>query len=212
VCLVLEGRVRVNGRAVLDPGSVAAPHDRILVDGKALSKKEKRYIVLNKPAGYVTTRHDERGRKTVYDLLDTRGGWVIPVGRLDRDSEGLLIFTNDTSFANRLTDPRYRVLRTYRAMVAGAIDSEDMERMRRGMDIGRGETAHTAKVKIIGQDHSSTWVEITLTEGKNREIRRLFEALGKPVMRLIRTRFGPFRLGALAPGEWENVPSEKLQV
>jgi 23S rRNA pseudouridine2605 synthase len=209
VDLVLGGRVRVNGRVLLDPGRKVKAHECILLDGKTLPENVTRYILFHKPAGYVTTRKDERGRKTVYDLLGDVGDWVFPVGRLDRDTEGLLILTNDTSFGERLANPRFRIPRTYRVRVEGRISREELERMAEGMDIGRGERTRPAKIEILGQDHASAHLEITLAEGKNREIRRLFEAIGKPITRLVRTRFGPFRLGNLPPGKWKEVRPKK---
>ncbi len=202
---IRDGRVTVNGRVVTDARAPVAVHDRIIVDGASTSARAKRYILLHKPAGYVTTRSDEKGRKTVYDLLGDVGAWVFPVGRLDKDSEGLLIFTNDTFFGNVLTDPQFRIPRTYRVTVNGTIDAVTAARIKKGLAIGRGERSCPREATIVGQDLYATIIDVTLTEGKNREIRRLFETLGTPVVRLVRTSFGPFRLGSLTPGAWRPI-------
>ncbi|MDD4862354.1 MAG: pseudouridine synthase [Smithellaceae bacterium] len=203
--LVKEGKVAVNGRIVTDPGKKVMGEDCISVNGGAISTNKKRYILLHKPAGYVTTRNDELGRDTVYEFLKDVKEWVFPVGRLDKDSEGLLLFTNDTRFGDRLTDPKYRVPRTYKVTVKGVISQDDLARLRKGIEIGHEETAKAETVNIIGHDKASTVMEIMLTEGKNREIRRMFECLKKPVLRLIRTRFGPYAIGSTQPGKWREI-------
>lgn len=206
---VQEGRVTVNGRIVLDPGLRVDPQDRILIDRKPPVRKAKRCLLLHKPPGYITTRQDERGRKTVYDLLPNDwdpNDWIFPVGRLDLDSEGLLIFTNDTDLGEHLTDPKRKVPRTYEVWLAGELLGPEVERVCGGMDIGRGEKSGLAEIKVLKKTLESTYLQIILTEGKNREIRRIFETLGNPVTRLLRTRFGPFKLGNLRPGEWREVP------
>lgn len=203
---VMDGKVTLNGRVIVDPGAMVGHTDRIVLDGHASSKKAFRYILFHKPAGYVTTRKDEKGRKTVYDILGDVGGWLFPVGRLDQESEGLLIFTNDTAFGDRLTDPRYSTERSYRVTIDGVLTEDDIGKIRKGVDIGRGEKtrpAHIAHIKI-SEDTLSEF-DITLTEGKNREIRRIFESLGKPVRRLIRTTFGPFELGKIPAGQWKEI-------
>ncbi|MFA4982384.1 MAG: pseudouridine synthase [Candidatus Omnitrophota bacterium] len=203
--LVKGGKVAVNGRIVLDPGKNIMERDLISVDGEAVCVRKKRYILLYKPVGYVTTRNDELGRPTVYEFLKDVKEWVFPVGRLDKDSEGLLIFTNDTRFGDRLTDPKYRVPRTYKVTVKGVIEQDDISRLGNGIEIGHGETAKPSKVVIISRDKTSTQLEITLVEGKNREIRRMFECLKKPVLQLIRTRFGPYGIGSTQPGKWREI-------
>lgn len=200
--LVTAGKVGINGKIVVDPGYKVRNSDHILVNEKPLPKKDKRYILFHKPAGYVTTRKDELNRPTVYELLKDIDDWVFPVGRLDLDSEGLLIFTNDTKFGNILTEPRYKVSRIYEVLINGQITPKEIETVLSGIDIGRGEKTEPISLKILSKNDDSTWVEVMLREGKNREIRRLFEALNKPVKRLIRTGFGPFKLGLLKPGKW----------
>jgi len=201
--LIRAGRVLINGKAVIDPNREVSVSDRIVVDGKPLFRKIKsRYILFHKPAGYITTRRDEKGRKTVYDLLGDTGGWVFPVGRLDKDSEGLLLFTNDTAFGDFLTDPANKIKRVYAVTVEGQFSDTHARKAVAGVDIGRGERSRPVSVKIITVSGRKTDLEITLLEGKNREIRRLCEKLGTPVLSLRRTAYGPFRLGTLAPGKW----------
>ena len=200
--LVMAGKVKIKGKTILDPGAKIRDPGDIFVNGKPLPKSKKRYILFHKPAGYVTTRSDELGRPTVYEFLKDIGDWVFPVGRLDRDSEGLLIFTNDTKFGNILTEPRYKIERTYEVLVDGAISQADVLNMLKGIDIGRGEKAEPISVKLLDKKDGQNWVRVSLLGGKNREIRRLFEQFGKSVERLIRTKFGPFSLGAIKPGSW----------
>ena len=202
---VMAGRVQVTGRIIRDPGFKVTAGAMIYVDGKPAVKQKRTYLMLHKPAGYVTTRHDEKGRKTVYELLTDVKEWLFPVGRLDQDTEGLLLFTNDTAWGDRLTDPDSNVPRTYRVTVRGLPSSEDIKKIQNGMDIGRGERSRPAKVKLLSSDNSTATVEITLTEGKNREIRRMFDQLGKPVLRLTRTCFGPFRLDDLPLGRHKRI-------
>ena len=207
----MAGKVKINGKITLDPGHKIRKTDHILVNEKPLSKSQKRYILFHKPAGYVTTRKDELGRPTVYEFLKDIDDWVFPVGRLDLDSEGLLIFTNDTKLGNVLTDPRFKISRTYEVLITGHLTDNDIERILKGIDIGRGEKTQPTCLRILTKNDDSTWVEICLKEGKNREIRRLFEALNRPVKRLIRTKFGPFRIGAIKPGKWDefiDIPPE----
>lgn len=204
--LVQGGRVRINGQAVLDPGKMVKAHDSISIDGTPVSEKKKQYILLYKPAGYITTRKDELNRKTVYELLSGLKEWVSPVGRLDKESEGLLILTNDTEFGNILTDPKYRIPRTYKVTINGILTPEDVIKILHGVIISQNEVSKPTQIKILNIDRTSTVLEITLIEGKNREIRRLFDILGKPVLRLIRTAFGPYRLRSIKPGQWHEIP------
>ena len=204
---VQAGRVTVNGKLVRDPGTPARLEDKILVDGKPPAKNEKICVLFNKPPGCVTTRSDELGRKTVYDYLGDMGQWLFPVGRLDLESEGLLLFTNDTDFGNRLTDPSFSIPRTYLVTLDGTLSPAELERIARGgVDIGRGEVSGPAAVSLAEQNPGGCVVKITLTEGKNRELRRLFEVFGRTVLRLKRTDFGGFSLGDLPPGQCRKVP------
>ncbi len=208
--LVAAGRVRLNGRPVRSPGELACLADRIEVDGRSLGGSRPLYLMLHKPPGCVTTRSDERGRDTVYRFLEAVEQWVAPVGRLDKDSEGLLLFTNDSRFSHRLLDPVHAVPRTYLATVAGALSSEQAEAALRGTDIGRGEASKPVAFRVAAATADSTTYEVTLTEGKNREVRRLFEAYGTKVARLLRIRFGPYELGSLEPGCWRPLTQEEV--
>ncbi len=203
--LIRSGRVKVNGAPVIDPNKNIRHTDKITIDDISAKKKRPRYILLNKPSGYITTRSDEKLRPTVYDLLEDVGDWIFPVGRLDKDTEGLLIFTNDTVFGNRMTDPENKIPRTYVATVEGAIIKEDERKVLRGIDIGKGEISRPTGFKVLSTQPYNTVVELTITEGKNREVRRLFEALGRPVKRLIRTSFGPYDLTGIEPGKWREI-------
>jgi 23S rRNA pseudouridine2605 synthase len=209
--LVMKGRVKIKGKIVFDPGIKISDPGDIFVDGKPLPEVKKRYILFHKPSGYVTTRNDELGRPTVYEFLKDIDDWMFPVGRLDRDSEGLLIFTNDTKFGNILTEPCYKIERTYEVLIDGSISHGDILKMLKGVDIGRGEKAEPTSVKMLDKKDGQSWVRISLRGGKNREIRRLFESFDTQVKRLIRIKFGPFSLGAIKPGRWielKEIPSE----
>ena len=209
--LVMAGKVKIKGKTILDPGTKISDPGNIFVDGKPLPKVKKRYILLHKPSGYVTTRNDELGRPTVYEFLKDIDDWIFPIGRLDRDSEGLLIFTNDTKFGNILTEPGYKIERIYEVLIDGSILHDDIQKMLKGVDIGRGEKAQPTSVKILDKKDDGSWVRVSLQGGKNREIRRLFEHFDKPVKRLIRTNYGPFSLGSIKPGRWielKEIPRE----
>lgn len=209
--LIKAGKVRLDGKIVLDPGVMAFLNSDILVNGEKAKKKEKLYILLNKPAGCVTTRSDERGRENVYKFLAGVDKWLFPVGRLDKDSEGLLIFTNDSDLGEKMTDPAFNVPRTYEVLISGRLSDGELACIRRGTDIGRGETSKPVSVKIKNTVPWGVSLEITLTEGKNREIRRLFAVYGKTVLKLKRTGFGPFKLGDLKPGEWRYLKADELR-
>ena len=203
--LVMSGKVKIKGKTILDPGAKISDPGDIFVNGKPLPRSKKRYILFHKPSGYVTTRSDELGRPTVYEFLKDIGDWVFPVGRLDRDSEGLLIFTNDTKFGNILTEPSYKIERTYEVLIDGVISQDEILKMLKGVDIGRGEKAQPKSVKVIDNKGGQSWIRVSLMEGKNREIRRMFESFDKPVKRLVRTKFGPYNLGDIKPGKWLEI-------
>jgi len=152
------------------------------------------------------------GRPTVYEFLKDIDDWIFPVGRLDRDSEGLLIFTNDTKFGNVLTEPRYKIERTYEVLVDGVISHDEILEMQKGVDIGRGEKAEPKGVKILEKKEGKSWVRVSLEGGKNRELRRLFESFDKPVKRLIRTKYGPFSLNSIKPGRWIELSEIPLEI
>ena len=208
--LVAAGRVRLNGRLVTRPGELASVADSVEVDGAPLPSRARVYLMLHKPAGCVTTRSDERGRDTVYRHLEGVSEWVAPVGRLDKESEGLLLFTNDSRFSDRLLDPRNAVPRTYLATVAGALTADEVTAALRGTDIGRGEVSTPIGLRVAAATADTTTYEVTLTEGKNREVRRLFEAYKKKVCRLVRIRFGAYELGSLEPARWRPLTAEEV--
>lgn len=204
--LVLAGRVRLGGRLVRDPGERCLFSDPLEVDGQAVSRAPRRYLLLNKPRGVVTTRSDERGRRTVYDLIAGADEWLVPVGRLDRDSEGLLVLTNDTRFSAWLTDPANALPRVYQVTIRPAMTAAEVEALTDGVEIGKGEISRPAAARLLTSTGESAILELTLTEGRNREVRRLFRTRLRRVTRLVRTSFGPFRLGELAPGSWQEAP------
>ncbi|MGI8554498.1 MAG: pseudouridine synthase [Dehalococcoidia bacterium] len=203
--LIQEGRVWVNDRAVTALGSRVDPdHDRITVDGRIVGARPAPvYLVLNKPPGYVTTAHDEQGRPTVMDLAFKTRERVFPVGRLDRESEGLLLLTNDGELAQRLTHPSHEVEKEYLALLRGTPEAEALRRLRRGLMLDDGPTA-PATAELVGKNEAppappgTTWLRLVLHEGRKRQVRRMAEAVGYPVERLIRVRIGPLRLRGLA--------------
>jgi 23S rRNA pseudouridine2605 synthase len=197
---VRAGQVYVDGRVVTDPLTwVDLGRQRIATAGAAAVPPPPVVLALHKPPGVVTTRRDERGRRTVYDLLPAGLPWVFPAGRLDADSEGLLILTNDSQLAVRLTEPAHRVPKTYHVTVTGAPAPGTLERLRRGMDYGEGRT-RPAVVTLLEQGPKVARLEMLLTEGRNRQVRRMWAALGHRVRRLVRVAVGAYRLGDLPAG------------
>ena len=197
---IAAGRVRVNGLVARDARVWVDPEqDRIEVDGRALARRGVAVLALNKPVGYLTTRTDPGGRKTVYELLPADTRWVVPVGRLDRDTSGLLLLTNDTDLAAALTDPRSHVEKVYVVELAAALTDESLEALRRGIELDDGRTA-PARVRRLAARGGRARIELALMEGKNRQVRRMVRALGSYVVALERVAIGPLRLGELAPG------------
>jgi 23S rRNA pseudouridine2605 synthase len=204
--LVAEGRVTVGGQTVLDPALDVDESDGVAVDGRLLSGAEPRVVyALNKPVGVVSTARDTHGRPTVVDLVRERDVRLYPVGRLDADSSGLILLTNDGELANRLTHPSFEVPKTYRAKLAGGpIGDRELQALRRGVPIDGSRTA-PARVRRRGAKE----IEITIHEGRNRQVRRMCESLGHPVTELERIAFGPLRLGELRPGAYRRLaPAE----
>jgi pseudouridine synthase len=204
------GRVERSPRRFIDPG-----RDPVRVDGQRVGDDVARVVIaLHKPAGLVTTRVDPGGRPTVYDALGGVGRWVFPVGRLDRDSSGLLILTNDHRLGERLTAPEHHVPKTYHARVRGVPDAEALRALREGLVLEDGTTrTRPARVRVIGSPRdaaASTWLEITLSEGRNRQVRRMGAAVGHEVVELVRVRIGGLGLGGLAPGEWRELGPEEV--
>jgi pseudouridine synthase len=212
--LIAEGRVTVNGHTVLEMGTKADPaRDDIRLDGRRLKPPERhRYILLYKPTGYVTTRSDPQRRRTVIDLLRGVKEYVYPVGRLDYDTQGLLLLTNDGDLAAKLTHPRHEVDRTYEARVAGMPDDEAVERLRRGIPLD-GRRTLPADVLLInkGRRDEDSVLLVTIREGRNRQVRRMLEAVGHPVQSLRRIRFGPISDRRLKPGDWRELTVDEVE-
>ncbi|GAB2609483.1 pseudouridine synthase [Novilysobacter erysipheiresistens] len=209
---VLAGRVAVNGRIVLDPEHpVVRDRDRLSVDGQPAGA-ERRYLMLNKPRGLVTTVHDERGRDTIYRCLDGAGlPWLAPVGRLDKASEGLLLLCNDPEWAAAITDPERGPCKTYHVQIDTIPDDELLRTLTDGVD-DAGEWLRARSVTLLRAGGKNAWLEVVLDEGRNRQIRRLMAALGIGVLRLLRVAIGPLQLGGLAKGQWRELTAEEVRV
>jgi len=213
--LICDGRVTVNGQVVRKPGTqVVWGQDAIRVRNRLISRLEPKVtIVLNKPKRVMTTSHDPRGRRTTAELVKKVKARIFPVGRLDYDTEGLLILTNNGELAQHLEHPRYGIPKTYQAKVKGMPAADALQRLRSGITLD-GRRTRPARVKKIGTTGKNTWLEITIKEGRNRQIRRMCWAVGHPVLKLKRICFGPIRLGNLKPGFYRDLtPAEakKLQ-
>lgn len=208
---ILEGRVTVNGKIIRLLGSKVDPlHDKVLVDGKPVRAKRKVYVALNKPPGCACSHNDELGRPTVYHLLPKEWQIASTVGRLDFNSEGLIFLTNDGQFALRLTHPRYGVRKKYVASVDGEVTSEMLHRFTKGIFDG-GEKLQALAARIVSGSRAHSVVELELGEGKNREVRRLFESQNLTVKRLQRTQIGKIKLGELKPGRWRTLTETEIR-
>jgi 23S rRNA pseudouridine2605 synthase len=203
------GRVQVNRRKIQNPDHwVDLDRDHILLDGKPLQTAEKTYILLYKPKGYITTWRDPEGRPTVYDLIQDTGAWVSPVGRLDLDTSGLLILTNDNDFAECLTNPDHRVPKTYQIKAGTLLTEAQIDQLRIGVELSDGPT-RPARVSRLRDSGKHTFLEMTITEGRNRQVRRMLEAVDSKVSKLVRTAIGPVRIGDLPIGKWRRLdPAE----
>ena len=208
--LSASGRVRLDGRVVNDPSLPVVPESaRLTIDGRDIRRDTWRCIAFHKPRGVVTTHRDPEQRQTVFDVLGDHGRGLVAVGRLDRASSGLLLLTNDTQLANRLTDPNAQVTRRYVVTVRSRVDDDTARAIERGLDVpapgGRRERLRASSVAIRKASSRETHLIVELTEGRNRELRRLFEAVGHEVTRLHRIAFGPIELGDLPPGRWREI-------
>jgi 23S rRNA pseudouridine2605 synthase len=200
--LIQAGRVQLNGATRRDPEApVRLERDRIAVDGDSVTAESRIYVMLNKPRGVVTTASDEKGRQTVYSLLGEKLAWVGPVGRLDKASEGLLLLTNDSEWAARICDPSSHMNKTYHVQLGVIITNTILTELITGIRAG-GELLRAKYARVLRGGEKNTWLEIALEEGKNRQIRRMFEARGIEVLRLIRVAIGPLVLGQLAKGKF----------
>lgn len=203
--LMLQGRVRVNGAVCTELGTRVDPAvDQVELDGRAVAPEAFRDIAFHKPEGVVTTRSDPQGRPTVYDHLPPELESLKYIGRLDMDTGGLLLFSNRGDLIHRLTHPSFEVEREYEARVRGVPDRRTLDRLVRGVVLDDGP-ARARRAEVGGREGGDAVVTLVLTEGRNREVRRLMEAVGHPVVRLQRTRFGPVRLGALQAGHWRDL-------
>ena len=209
--LIRSGRVRLNGTIVRNPEApVHLEHDRIEVDQTSVPSAEKIYLMMNKPRGLVTTAADEKGRETVYSLLPSGLPWVSPVGRLDKASEGLLLFTNDSEWGARVLAPENHLDKTYHVQIRGQADDALFDRLLRGVSTEPGVSLSAKRVTYVRHGRTNSWIEIVLDEGKNRHIRRMLEAVGIEVLRLVRIAIGDLKLGDLPKGSVRPLtPSER---
>ncbi len=208
--LIRAGSVRVDGRVERDPEARTGEHARIAIDGVETGVAQKRYLMLNKPRGFVTTRADEHGRNTVYELFKGANlPWIAPLGRLDKASEGLLIFSNDSEWAARIGAPETHLDKTYHVQIDALADAGMLERLRSGV-IDDGELLRAKSVRELRRGEKNAWLEIILDEGRNRQIRRLLAALDIRVLRLVRIAIGPLVLGDLAKGAWRELDPHEI--
>jgi pseudouridine synthase len=204
------GRVTVNGKKVQTPDVWIDPErDQVGLDGHPLTARQKRYLLLYKPKGYLTTYKDPDGRPTVYDLLSSVKDFVFPVGRLDQDTTGLLILTNDSAFGDHITSPESKVPKTYLVKASVLLSDDQLEQLRQGITLADGPTS-PAIVKRVRDGAKYTFFEITITEGRNRQVRRMVEALGAKVLKLVRTAIGAIEIGGLEIGKYRELMEEEV--
>ena len=207
---IRAGRVTLDGRVVRDPQTPTSAEASIAIDDEAVVSVERRYLMLNKPRGTVTTANDERGRDTVYALFADAGlPWIAPVGRLDKASEGLLLFSNDPQWAARITDPATGPDKTYHVQVDCIPGPARLQAMAEGVLV-EGERLHASSAALLRAGEKHAWLEIVLDEGRNRQIRRLLAALGIGVLRLVRVAIGPLALGELPKGQWRELTEQEI--
>ncbi|MBS1874431.1 MAG: rRNA pseudouridine synthase [Acidobacteria bacterium] len=204
-------RVRVNGKLVQTPDYwVDLERDRVTLDGKPVRAQERRYLLLYKPKGYITSNGDPDGRATVYDLIGELGAWVVPVGRLDQDTSGLLLMTNDTQFAERIMNPEFHVPKTYLVKCSTVVGDDALDRLRNGVELSDGPT-RPAEVRRVRDSGKYTHLEITITEGRNRQVRRMIEAVDSKVLKLVRTAIGQIEIGGLQIGAYRDLTPAELR-
>ncbi len=209
--LVRAGRVRVDGRVVRNPETWVEPERaRVELDGRPVRAARPLHLVLNKPKGFLTSFGDPRERRTVYDLLAEVPAWVFPVGRLDRDTSGLLLLTNDTELSERVSNPESGLWKRYRVTTKARVEQAELARLEQGLVLDDGPT-RPARATLIGHRGPTSVVELELHEGRNRQVRRMFLALGRPVKELRRVAIGPLELGALASGRWRALTAAELR-
>ena len=206
------GRVAVNGKLIQTPDAwIDIDRDKVTLDGKPVHAQERIYLLLYKPKGYLTTYKDPEGRATVYDLLKGFDQWVVPVGRLDQDTSGLLIMTNDTKFADHVMSPEYKVPKTYLVKATTLITDEQIEQLRRGVTLSDGPT-RPATISRVADSASKSTLKITITEGRNRQIRRMIEAVGSKVRKLVRIAIGPVRIEKLEVGRFRELTKQEVSL
>jgi len=206
------GRLKVNGQIIRDPEQwVDLDRDRVALDGKPLRAEHKVYFLLNKPKGYLTSYTDPGGRKTVYDLLGPIDQWLFPVGRLDLDTSGLLLMTNDSTLAEHITNPESHVAKTYLVKSSLLLTDDQIRQLRDGVELKDGMT-RPAQVRRLRDSEKYTFLEITITEGRNRQVRRMIETLGAVVLKLVRVSIGPLRLGTLQTGAWRQLNPDEVRL
>ena len=209
--IIAEGRVKVNGVVVTEMGTKVDPaQDTIEVDGEEIEKETKTYLKLHKPRDYVTTVNDPQGRQTVMDLIHGIDKRIYPVGRLDLDSSGLLLLTNDGDLTNKITHPSHELDKEYMVVVNGELSQKELNRFKNSIQLEEGKTS-PAKIEMVNQDPKNTTYKVTIHEGMNRQIRRMFDQLGYQVVSLIRVRIGNISLGSLKPGEYRKLSRKELQ-
>ena len=208
--LISQGKVFVNGKVVTELGlQINEKKDKVMVEGKQIKLPSSFvYIKLNKPKGYACTAHDEKGRKTIYELIDTDER-LFSIGRLDYDTEGLILLTNDGDFANKVAHPKYAIEKEYRVTVEGQIKESELGVLRKGVVVD-GERMPSAKVEFLSEDDKFTKLSVVIDEGQNRQIRRMFEAIGKSIRLLKRVRIGQVRLGGLKRGDYRDLTEDEL--
>lgn len=204
--------MKVNGVLVQNPDHwVDLERDRVTLDGQPVKPREKIYLLLYKPVGYITTFKDPEGRPTVYDLIQDAGRWVVPVGRLDQDTSGLLLLTSDTQFAERVTNPDYKVPKTYLVKASTLLSDDQLRQLRDGVVLTDGPT-QPAQVKRVRDSAKYSFIEITISEGRNRQVRRMIEAIGSKVLKLVRTEIGPLRIGTLHIGHYRELTAAEVNL
>jgi 23S rRNA pseudouridine2605 synthase len=204
------GRVKVNGKLIQSPDHwVDFARDKVTLDDRAVEPGEQIYLLLYKPTGYLTTFKDPEGRPTVYDLIQDTGRWVVPVGRLDQDTSGLLLMTSDTQFAERVTNPDYKVPKTYLVKASTLLTDEQLDQLRAGVALNDGPT-QPAQVKRVRDSAKYSFIEITIQEGRNRQVRRMIEAIGSRVLKLVRIQIGALRIGDLPIGRYRELTGSEV--
>jgi 23S rRNA pseudouridine2605 synthase len=208
---IQAGRLKVNGRVVRDPDVWVRPdRDSFLLDGRHVQPARKRYLLFYKPKGVITSHGDPDGRETIYQYLGDENQWVAPVGRLDKDTSGLLLLTNDTEFGEFITNPDSEIPKTYWVKVNALLNDQAIAELNGGVEMKRGDRAQPLSVRRREDRGRYTWLEVVLTEGKNREVRRMVEAVGCKVLKLVRTRIGPLTLEGLEVGKWRELSSGEI--